>query len=515
MKGVIMKTLARATIATLLGILAVAPFASAQDKPTPGFNNKIPKSILTPDKVKTSVGTLRFFDGIPTKKTAALLFENLDLNRGIDTFMNGMPAANMEAARRGHVALGQTKSNQIVIFDTLMDSNSLFLTGNTDTVYITTFLDLKRDGPIVIEIPAGSGPGIINDAYFRYMTNLGPPGPDKGKGGKYLVLPPGYKGNVPGGYFVAKSPSWVNWVLLRGFLKDGKPDFSSQLFRKGMKIYPLAQATNPPKMEFINGSKKVFNTVHSSDYKFFEELHAVVDREPIELFGPQVRGIFASIGIQKGKPFAPDARMKRILAQAAKLGNATTRALFWHERDKSAFLYKGSFWKRGYVGGSYKYLKDKGLGGRNIDARAQYFFMATFNSPALVWKLIGKGSKYAWGYLDQNGAYLDGAKNYKLNLPKDPPALKFMSVVVYDTQTRSQLQTGQRFPSKNNKRDKMIRNSDGSIDIYFGPKAPKGKKANWIQTVPGKGWFCLLRLYSPTKPWYDKTWRPGEIELVK
>jgi hypothetical protein len=157
------------------------------------------------------------------------------------------------------------------------------------------------------------------------------------------------------------------------------------------------------------------------------------------------------------------------------------------------------------------------MGGRNLDARAFFFYFATVNTPAIVWKMIGKGSQYAWGYLDSEGTYLDGGKNYKLNLPKDAPAEKFISIVVYDPQTRSQLQTDQPFPSKNNERDKdtLIFNDDGSFDLYFGPKAPKGKEANWIQTVPNKGWFSLLRLYSPTEAWFDKTWRPGEIELVK
>ena len=132
----------------------------------------------------------------------------------------------------------------------------------------------------------------------------------------------------------------------------------------------------------------------------------------------------------------------------------------------------------------------------------------------LVWKLIGKGSQYAFGYLDSNGDYLDGGKSYELRLPGDAPALKFMSVCVYDSQTRSMIQTSQPYPAKNNKRDKMITNDDGSLDVYFGPTAPAGKEANWIQTVPKKGWFCLLRLYSPTEPWFDKTWRPSEIELV-
>ncbi len=167
------------------------------------------------------------------------------------------------------------------------------------------------------------------------------------------------------------------------------------------------------------------------------------------------------------------------------------------------------------IGNSHEFLRDQGLGGRDIDARAQYVYMATFNSPAMVWELSGKGSQYAWGYRDSDGRYLDGGKNYTLNLPGDAPAEKFMSIVVYDSQTRSMLQTDQPYPNKNNKRDKLITNDDGSIDLYFGPKAPKGKEANWIQTVPNKGWFCLLRLYSPTEPWFDKTWRPGEIQLVK
>jgi hypothetical protein len=492
----------------------MAPIAFAQE-PTPGYNNKIPESIMTPDKVETKVGTLEFFDGIPTEKTAALLYDNLDYLRGVETFLNGMPAASLEAMRRGQASLGVENYNQVLIFDQLMDSNPLFLTGNTDTVYCSVFFDLKKEGPMVIEIPPGTGPGTVNDAFFRFVIDTGPPGPDKAKGGKYLILPPGYDGEVPEGYFTATSTSGVNWLILRGFLKDGKPDFSSNLFRTGLKVYPLSKAANPPEMVFVNGSTKAFNTVHANDFHFYEELHAVIDREPVEMLEPQLRGLFASIGIQKGKPFSPDARMKKILARSAVVANATARTIFYYERDKSAFLYEGSNWKMGFVGGSYEFLKDKGMGGRNLDARSQFFYFATVNTPAIVWKLVGKGSQYAWGYLDAKGDYLDGSKNYKMNLPKDPPAEKFMSVVVYDPQTRSELQTSQPYPSKNNKRDKMIANDDGSIDLYFGPEAPAGKEANWIQTVPGKGWFCLLRLYSPTEAWFDKTWRPGEIELLK
>jgi hypothetical protein len=241
-----------------------------------------------------------------------------------------------------------------VILDQVMDSNPLFLTGNTSTVYALAFLDLKKDGPTVVEIPPGAGPGTTNDAFFRFVIDHGPPGPDRGKGGKYLILPPDYQGDVPDGYFTAKSTSWVNWIALRGFLVDNKPDGATRMWKEGLKIYPLAKGANPPAMEFISGSKKKFNTIHANTYEFFEELHTVIDREPVAMLDPELRGLFASIGIQKGKPFAPDARMKKLLTEAAAVGNATARALLWYERDESAFLYENSYWKEGFIGGSYE-----------------------------------------------------------------------------------------------------------------------------------------------------------------
>ncbi|MGD9147659.1 MAG: DUF1254 domain-containing protein, partial [Anaerolineae bacterium] len=213
--------------------------SSAQ--PTPGYNTSIPEKIMTPDKVETRLGTLEFFDGIPTKETAELVYDNLDFLRGIETFLNGIPAASLEGLRLGMAELGATECHQAVVFDNLMDSNPLWLTGNTDTVYCTVFLDLKKDGPTVVEIPAGAGPGTVDDAFFRFVIDMGAPGPDRGKGGKYLLLPPDHEGEAPEGYFVAKSPSWINWVILRGFLVDGKPDAASKMWREQLKVYPLSQ----------------------------------------------------------------------------------------------------------------------------------------------------------------------------------------------------------------------------------------------------------------------------------
>ncbi len=514
-------------LSTLIITIMATVCAVAADAPKMKMTTDIPEYITTPDSVETRIGTLEFFDGIPSKETSALVYDNLDFLRGVEAFLNGIPAASIEAMRLGTVSLGATDSNQVVYFPKLMDSIPLFLTGNTSTVYAAPILDLKKDGPTVVEIPAGAGPGTVNDAYFRFVVDMGAPGPDKGKGGKYLILPPDYKGDLEGPiggkeqvidgeqYFVAKSTSYVNWVALRGFLVDGKPDAAAKMWREGLKIYPLARKDNPPKMEFISASGKSYNTIHANNFEFYEEIHNVIEREPVEMLDPELRGLFAAIGIQKGKPFAPDERMKKILTDAVAVANATARSLLWDERNQEEFLYQGSYWKRGYPGNNYQFLKDEGMGGRNLDARTLYYYFATVNTPAMAMKIVGAGSQYAWGYLDSDGNHLDGGKTYKLNIPKDAPALKFWSVVVYDPQTRSELQTDQTFPSKQSQRDDLIVNDDGSIDLYFGPEAPSGMEANWTQTIPGKGWFSLLRLYSPTEAWFDKTWRPGEIELVK
>jgi hypothetical protein len=396
-----------------------------------------------------------------------------------------------------------------------MDSNPLFLTGNTDTVYASVILDLEEDGPTVVEIPAGCGPSTVNDAFFRFVTDMGAPGPDRGQGGKYLILPPGYEGDVPAeGYFVSQSPSYINWLISRGFLVDGKPDAATEMYKTGLKIYPLAEAENPPAMEFISGSGVAFSTIHANNHEFYEELNDVIQREPIGFIDPELRGLFASIGIQKGKAFAPDARMREILTDAVAVGNATARALYFHWREPGAYYYEDSYWKTAFIGGDYQWLKDGSAGGRYLDARTYFFYIATVNTPAMALKMVGKGSQYALCDKDNDGNFLDGSKTYKLTIPANVPAKDFWSVVVYDPQTRSELQTGQPYPSRNNKRDNLDTNPDGSVDLYFGPEAPAGKESNWIQTVSGKGWFAVIRLYGPLEPWFDKTWRPGEIKPV-
>ncbi|MDB6142507.1 MAG: hypothetical protein JWP80_1551 [Pseudomonas sp.] len=498
-----------------LSLALAVSISAAWGQNTPGYNNAIPQQIMTPDAVDTRIGKLEFFDGLPSRETAQKLYDNLDFMRGTEVFLNFIPAASLEGVRRGIAEAGATNSNQVFITENLLDSSPLFLTGNTDTVYAFVMLDLERDGPTVVEVPPGVGPGTVDDAFFRFVVDMGAPGPDKGAGGKYLIVPPEYKDTPPPGYFVARSSSYVNLVALRGFLVDGKPGAATKGFKEGLKVYPLAQAANPPSMEFINGSKKPINTIHANNFEYYEEVAHVIAKEPIDFIDPELRGLAASIGIRKDKPFAPDARMKAILTESVAVGNGTARALTFQTRDPEAHYYDHSQWKTPFVGGNYKWLMAQGTGGRNLDARSLFFYQATLNTPAMVAKIPGVGSQYAYANLDADGNYLDGAKNYRLHIPANVPAKNFWSVVAYDPQTRSELQTSQPFPSKNNKRDALVANADGSVDLFFGPKSPPGKENNWIQSVPGKGWYTILRLYGPLDSWFDKTWRPGEIEWVR
>jgi len=517
-------------------LMVLVGFSLAQV--TPGYKTEIPEEIMTPNKVDTRIGKLEFYDGIPTDATLEKVYENLDFIRGVDVFLNFIPATSIEGMRLGMVEMGIDNYNKVVVMDNLMDANSLFLTGNASTVYASAVLDLERDGATVVEVPAGAGPGTVNDAFFRFVVDMGAPGPDAKKGGMYIILPPDYEGELKptlngmqfrdkdrrvdvmvGGVnkkvWIAQSTSYTNWLILRGFLVDGKPDAAAKMWKAGLKIYPLKAAANPLKMEFINGSGKVFNTIHANNYEFYEELSNVIQKEPISFLNTELRGQAAAIGIVKGKPFEPSERLKKTLEDAVKVGNATARSIGFAPRDPNAYLYEGKQWYTGFIGKDYQWLDGTGNQGRNMDARTLFFYTATVNTPAMALEIEGVGSNYAFGDKDSKGRILYGEKNYKLNIPANVPAKDFWSVVVYDPQTRSMLQTDQDFPNKNSQKDKLVYNDDGSVDLYYGPKAPKGKEANWTQTVPGKAWFVLFRTYGPLKPWFEKTWQLSDFELVK
>jgi hypothetical protein len=472
----------------------------------------IPLEITVPASVETRLGTLTYFDGLPDEATVRKVYDNLDFQRAVEIFLDCQAAPslleNLEGARG--IGIGQ---NSAGVFEQQVDSRALALTPNTQTVTLTTNFDLRKTGPMVIEIPAGVL-GLADDAWMRYVIDMGMVGPDKGKGGKYLFVPPGYDGAIPEGYFVAHPLTNNVWMGLRGFTVKGDPGPANAAFKKSFRMYPLAEVAHPPATHFVNMSGKPHNTIQATDYRFFEQLNHVIQDEPIDGVDPETLGFMASIGIEKGKPFAPDERMKRLLTEAAAVGSATARAIAYRPRDSDFYYYPGkAAWTELFVGGSYDFVRG---GARYLDARTAFFYTATGVTPAMAAKtVVGQGSQYAVAAVDAKGNYFDGSKNYRLHLPPNVPAKTFWSVIVYDSQTRSLLQTDQPGAGVSSEQSTVKSNSDGSIDVYFGPNAPLGHAGNWIQTIPGKGWFTFFRLYGPLQPWFDQTWRLPDFEIMR
>jgi hypothetical protein len=508
------------------------------------------ESLGAPSSIDTRIGTLEFTDGAPTAETAQKVYDTLDFSNALAVYNNSFRGASALAIAKGVESIGAA-DNEVSIFSELMDSSSLFLTANADTVYYFSVIDLT-DGPMVLEQPK-DGLGTINDMWFSWVIDIGKPGPDRGMGGKYLLVGPGYEGPLPeGGYFVAHSKTNKVLYAARAFLVDNDPEPAVQNIKENIKIYPYAEGgfgtsiaqalegnvrlgavAKIPEMKFHEVSGVPFNTIPPSDYGFFEMINENVQNEPATSYDIELAGQLAAIGIVHGQEFAPDDRMKQILTDAAAVGQAFGRSLNWRyaEQHPDWAYYEGSQWGNmlfeggaffetpppAFEGGMFKPYPTTGA--RTLDSRTAFYYAYTLDSPGMIMRIPEVGSQYLMGFLDSKGDPFDGSKTYKVTLPEGIPAAAFWSLTLYDNQTRSMLQTPQKSPragSQTYPTPAATAESDGSTVVYFGPQAPEGvAEGNWIQTDPDKGWFTLLRLYSPLPSFFDKSWRISEIELVE
>ncbi len=453
-----------------------------------------------------------FVGGYPTEATIKKAYDKLDIQRATQAYLDFMSLASQNSLFESFIGdYGMTTAGDIGVYTQPGEGKAecIGLTYNTESVYAAAYTDLKIDGLTVVETPPNVL-GIVDDGWMRFITDLGNAGPDKGKGGKYLLLPPGYDGEVPEGYFVFECPTYRNWVMVRGFVQNtGTGDDAIAYYKENLKIYPLA--TGPREdAKYVNASFVEANTTHPRDITYFNLIDKIVQYEPASAFTAYELGVLKAIGIEKGKAFAPDERMKKLLTEGIEHGEAIAKAIAYSHRDESARIYSDRKYESIFIGGSHEF---KNEGAFLLDARTLFHYTAIVVTPAMAKKMVGIGSQYLSTYRDADDNFLMGDNNYKLHLPAGIPAKDFWSVTLYHPDTRSLLQNGQPKPSVSTY-DKPDFNEDGSIDIYFGPETPEGKEKNWVKTIPGQGWFTYIRLYGPLESYFDQTWKPDDVMRI-
>ena len=453
---------------------------------------------------QTAERPLQFERGFPATGTAEKAHDAADLRRAIEAYKFFFPTMGSEAVMQQMLSNG-AKINEIGhVMAT--SPRQQFGGANADTPYALTTVDLESSGPMVVELPPGPYIAFVDDHNMRWVQDMGLIGPDKGKGGKHLILPPGYEGEVPSGYYVGRSKTRMVVVFIR-IMPIGGDAAKAIKAADDVKIYPLAKAGEPVTHRYIDVSDVTLPLpilTWENNLEYWRQLHAVIQIEtaPAE-FRPML-GMLAQLGIKKGEPFNPDARMQRILKEAAQTANAEMRVSTYAKRKSEYIAWKDRAWEWLVVQLITPPTRDFGVPDYlNLEASDEYYFMGYGTSAAIGVRTVGSGSIYFVGYRDGKGAYLDGGKTYKLTVPGPVPAKLFWSNTIYDSDTRTLIATDQNRAALRSHLDKLQVNADGSYDFYFGPKAPVGKESMWLKTIPGKGWWAVFRIYGPEAGSFD------------
>lgn len=459
----------------------------------------------------------QMYDGnFPSEEEAQQLRDELFYHHAIHAYINMQPALNVIGLRDGSEAAFGAGYNVLPIWKDRMDSRAWVPTPNADVIYTMGYLDLKETGPLVVAAPAGVI-SMLTDFFQRTITDIGAIGPDRGRGGLYLLLPPDYQGHVPNGYFTFTSSTYNVFLFFRTVMAqgaDGPDPAPAVATAEKTRVYPLwEEEKNLEPMEFPNASGKRINMMYPTDSTYWDKLKAFVDYEPIAAIAPEIRGVLAAIGIIKGEPFEPTDRQKELLEKAVKM---TPRMLLAQRvggrPDKRNLYYKDRQYERVWAGATAEYMQESYL---DVNQRAGFFQNAFSSAPAMVMRTIDAGSKYPVTIRDADGNILNGSHPYKLHLPADIPVKLFWAVTLYNVTDGTMPETPQLSPSRNGYENTVI-NEDGSIDLYFGPTQPEGvADTNWIQTIEGRDFLVALRLYGTEIDFFDQTWQPDDVVKLK
>ncbi len=449
--------------------------------------------------------------------TAAVEQSNKDrlYSDAIETYKLTLPLLNTIGMRDGSEAKFGKGYNVLPIWKDRMNAKTWVTTPNCDVIYSMNYLDLKETGPLVVYAPPNVI-GMFTDFYQRTITDVGAMGPDRARGGLYLLLPPDYQGHVPAGYFSFKSSTYNVFLFFRTLLTQGEngPDPANAVATaEATRVYPLDLTEKERKpMQFPNASNIRVNMMYPTDFSYWEKLKAIVDYEPVGAISPEVRGVLASIGIIKGVPFKPDAAAKELLSKAVEAAPKMIYA--WRIKgraDGRDRYYTDRQYLEAWAGADADWFQSSYL---DVNQRMSFFQYAYSSAPAMVMDTINNGSKYPYTMKDKDGDLLDGSKSYKLHLPAGIPAKLFWAVTIYNPADGTMPETDQPFPSRN-QMDKVPPNADGSVDLYFSPtKAASVNEKNWIQTLNGRAFLVAIRLYGSATEFFDQTWKPDDVVKV-
>lgn len=452
-----------------------------------------------------------FERGFPTPDAARAARDDADLQRAVVAYRFWYPTVSAEGIFNGNREAGIPDNTAMGIAST--GPRQVGFTLNSDTPYGSAALDVSN-GPMVIEIPPGSYIGLVNDHHQGWVMDVGLPGPNEGRGGKHLVLPPGYGGEVPSGYQVGRALSNKLFFAVRALPAGGDLSAALEALRQ-IRFYPLAAAANPAALTFHDTSQTRMDSTclrWEANIQYWEVLHRILREEPlVEKYLPMY-GMLAELGIERDKPFAPDARMRAILERAARVGRDQLLVSAFASDRPDRLNWPDRQWEWvGLVPGSAQFETSAGL---DLEARDRWFAQAIVTSPAMFRRSAGAGSLYWLSARDSGGTFLDGSRNYRLTVPGPVPGKLFWSVTAYDAQTRSQVQTEQDKAALRSLFELKDVAAGAPVDLFFGPQAPAGQEQRWIRTAPGRGWFAYFRIYGPEQAAFDRSWKPGDFEIM-
>ncbi len=456
------------------------------------------------EDVDTRIGVIPLQFGLPAdSSTISKIYDAMDFQRASQSYLWGLPIVGFAGWQDAHRKVFGARDTDMVIYESVKDKLGI-LTANATTPYILGLPDLSKTGPLVVDYPAGATAGGVGDFWQRPVTDMGETGPDKGKGGKYLILGPGQEAPNANGYRIVRSPTFN--ILMAFRVLDPDPAKAKALI-SNFHMYSYADRQKPTETRFIRPEGRLWTQVPPKGLAYWHRLNDILQREPVMERDRFYMAMIQPLGLEKGKVFSPDARQTTLLEEGAKVGELMAQSLAFDNRDPNARYRQDTRWE--YL---FTFDPSQDLGTfAPLDQRTAYFYQAVTTSRGMVTKTPGVGQAYIGTSHDKDGAWLDGGKTYKLTVPANAPAKLFWSLTVYSTETRAFFDNTPGGVVDRSSRANLKKNADGSVDLYMGPHAPDGMQSNWIPTIPGKSWFALFRFYGPTEAYFDRSWKLPDI----